>query len=53
MKPDLYHHGTSVCSAKVRVTLAEKGVEWNGHYIDTRKGLSMVLRVSPRIDSSS
>ncbi len=38
MKPDLYHHGTSVCSAKVRMALAEKGVGWNGRYIDTRKG---------------
>ena len=38
MKPDLYHHGTSVCAAKVRMALAEKGVKWNGHYVDIRVG---------------
>ena len=38
MKPDLYHHGTSVCAAKVRMALAEKGVEWNSHYVDIRVG---------------
>jgi len=34
----LYHHGSSVCAAKVRLTLAEKGLEWQGHYIDILKG---------------
>ena len=35
---ELYHHGSSVCAAKVRLTLAEKGVEWKGHYVDILKG---------------
>ncbi|MFL6798395.1 MAG: glutathione S-transferase family protein [Xanthobacteraceae bacterium] len=35
---ELYHHGSSVCAAKVRLTLAEKAVEWTGHYIDILKG---------------
>ena len=35
---ELYHHGSSVCAAKVRLTLAEKGLEWQGHYIDILKG---------------
>ncbi len=35
---DLYHHGSSVCAAKVRIVLAEKGIEWKGHYIDILKG---------------
>lgn len=35
---DLYHHGSSVCAAKVRFTLAEKGVEWNSHYLDILAG---------------
>jgi glutathione S-transferase len=35
---ELYHHGSSVCAAKVRLTLAEKGAEWTGHYVDILKG---------------
>lgn len=35
---ELYHHGSSVCAAKVRFVLAEKGLEWQGHYIDILKG---------------
>jgi glutathione S-transferase len=35
---ELYHHGSSVCAAKVRLTLAEKGLEWKSHYIDILKG---------------
>lgn len=34
----LYHHGSSVCAAKVRLAMAEKGLEWNGIYIDILKG---------------
>ncbi len=34
----LYHHGNSACSAKVRLVLAEKGLEWTSHYIDIFKG---------------
>ena len=35
---DLYHHGSSVCAAKVRFALGEKGLAWQGHYIDILKG---------------
>ncbi|MEM7536006.1 MAG: glutathione S-transferase family protein [Chloroflexota bacterium] len=35
---DLYHHGSSVCAAKVRFLLAEKGIEWNSHYLDILAG---------------
>ena len=35
---ELYHHGSSVCAAKVRMYLHEKGLEWTGHYIDILKG---------------
>jgi glutathione S-transferase len=34
----LYHADTAVCAAKVRVTLAEKRLEWKGHLIDLNKG---------------
>lgn len=34
----LYHHGSSVCAAKVRFAMAEKGVEWSGEYIDILAG---------------
>ncbi len=34
----LYHHGSSVCAAKVRFAMAEKGLEWEGVYIDILKG---------------
>ena len=35
---ELYHHGSSVCAAKVRIVLAEKGLDWKGHYLDILKG---------------
>ena len=35
---ELYHHGSSVCAAKVRIVLAEKGLQWKGHYLDILKG---------------
>jgi len=35
---ELYHHGSSVCAAKVRLVLGEKNLEWTGHYIDILKG---------------
>ena len=35
---DLYHHGSSVCAAKVRFTLEEKGLGWKSHYLDILKG---------------
>ena len=34
----LYHHGSSVCAAKVRFAMAEKSLEWDGVYIDILKG---------------
>jgi ganglioside-induced differentiation-associated protein 1 len=34
----LYHHGSSVCAAKVRMFLDEKEIEWEGVYIDILKG---------------
>jgi glutathione S-transferase len=34
----LYHHGSSVCAAKVRMYLHEKDLDWDGHYIDILKG---------------
>jgi glutathione S-transferase len=34
----LYHHGSSVCAAKVRMVLAEKNVPWTGIYIDILRG---------------
>lgn len=36
---ELYHHGSSVCAAKVRLTLEEKGVAVDRyHYVDIMKG---------------
>lgn len=35
---ELYHHGSSVCAAKVRFALAEKQLIWEGHYLDILKG---------------
>lgn len=35
---ELYHHGSSVCAAKARLALAEKGLEWTGRYVDILKG---------------
>ncbi len=35
---ELYHHGSSVCAAKVRLVLAEKGLSWKGRYLDILKG---------------
>ncbi|MEM7472948.1 MAG: glutathione S-transferase family protein [Pseudomonadota bacterium] len=34
----LYHHGSSVCAAKVRFAMEEKGLAWDGDYIDILKG---------------
>lgn len=35
---ELYHHGSSACAAKVRFALAEKGLEWESHYVDILAG---------------
>ena len=34
----LYHQGSSVCAAKVRIVLHEKGLEWESEYVDVLKG---------------
>ncbi|MCZ7566371.1 MAG: glutathione S-transferase family protein [Burkholderiales bacterium] len=34
----LYHNDMSVCSAKVRMTLAEKALEWESVHLDLRAG---------------
>jgi glutathione S-transferase len=34
----LYHHGSSVCAAKVRFAMAQKDMAWDGVYIDILKG---------------
>ena len=35
---ELYHNHTSVCAAKVRFALEEKGLEWTGRYVDIFNG---------------
>ena len=35
---ELFHHGSSVCAAKVRFALGEKGLKWQGRYLDILKG---------------
>ncbi len=35
---ELYHHGSSVCAAKVRFALGEKNLKWQGRYLDILKG---------------
>ena len=35
---ELYHHGSSVCAAKVRLFLAEKELPWESRYVDILKG---------------
>ena len=34
----LYHNDMSVCAQKVRMTLAEKQLEWQSHPLDLRAG---------------
>ena len=34
----LYHQGSSVCAAKVRIVLHEKEAEWNGEIVDVLRG---------------
>ena len=48
---ELYHHGSSVASAKVRLVLEEKRLPWTGHYIDLLRGEQFdprFLAVNPR-----
>ncbi len=35
---ELYHNDMSVCAAKVRTALVEKGLEWKGYHLDLRAG---------------
>lgn len=35
---ELYHASMSVCSEKVRMALAEKGLEFKGHFLNLREG---------------
>ncbi len=35
---ELYHNDISVCSQKVRLVLAEKGLAWTGHHINFMAG---------------
>jgi len=37
MRLDLYHTQGSTCSQKVRLCLAEKGVEWTSHHVQLKK----------------
>lgn len=49
---ELYHHGSSVCAAKVRFALAEKGVVADKlHYVDILKGQQFTkeyLKINPK-----
>ena len=47
----LYHGANSVCSVKVRIVLAEKGLQWDGRHIDLPKGEHLrpdYLKINPR-----
>jgi glutathione S-transferase len=48
---ELYHHSTSVCSAKVRLALGIKGVEWTGRFVDIIVGEQFkpeFLKINPK-----
>jgi glutathione S-transferase len=48
---ELYHHGSPVYAAKVRMVLAEKDMAWTGHYIDLLKGEQFApdyLKLNPK-----
>ena len=48
---ELYHHGSSVCAAKVRLVLVEKQIDWASHYIDILAGEQFepsYLKINPR-----
>ena len=47
----LFHHGSSVCAAKVRFAMAEKRLTWDGVYIDILKGEQFApdyLKINPK-----
>ena len=35
---ELYHNDMSTCAKKVRIALAEKGLDWKGHHLNLRAG---------------
>ncbi|HWJ70264.1 MAG TPA: glutathione S-transferase family protein [Sphingobium sp.] len=48
---EVYHHGSSVCAAKVRLVLVEKDIEWISRYVDILAGEQFdpdFLKISPR-----
>ena len=48
----LYHHSTSVCSAKVRLVLQEKDLQWEGRFVDILAGRQFdeeYRRLNPRM----
>jgi glutathione S-transferase len=52
MKLVLYHHSTSVCSAKVRLALCEKRLAWEGCFVDILAGHQFdetYRRLNPRM----
>ena len=48
---ELFHHGTSVCSQKVRLALSEKGLNWTGILLDLQRGDQLTpdyLKLNPK-----
>jgi glutathione S-transferase len=48
---ELYHNDMSTCAQKVRATLAEKDLAWDGHELNLRTGeqhLAEFLKLNPR-----
>ena len=48
---ELYHHGSSVCAAKVRWGMVEKGLDFEAHYVDILKGEQFTpeyLKLNPK-----
>src|SRR3569833_2508963 len=47
----LYHNDMSSCAQKVRLTLAEKGLEWERRHLDLRAGehqKDLYIKLNPR-----
>ncbi|MGE0565255.1 MAG: glutathione S-transferase family protein [Pseudolabrys sp.] len=48
---ELYHHGSSVCAAKVRFAFAEKDLAWESRYLDILAGAHFTpefLKLNPK-----
>ena len=48
---EVYHHGSSVCAAKVRLVLMEKSIGWTSRYVDILAGEQFdpeYLKINPR-----